>query len=71
MVGVSTLVPIRARRLVTVSAPSQGSAAGACPPVCRNGWKWSEMATLSKPTRSAASAYSSSSRGPNCSAEAL
>ena len=64
MVGVSTLVPIRTRRLAPASAPSQGSAAGACPPVCRNGWKWSEMATLSNPTRSAASAILEQLAGP-------
>ena len=30
------------------TAPSQANENGECPPVCRHGWKWSEMATLSK-----------------------
>ena len=53
------------------AAPSQGSAAGECPPWWRHGWKWSEIATISKPARSASTAYPSSSVGPNCSADAL
>ena len=38
------------------SAPSQLKTSGACPDVCRHGWKWSETATMSKPRRSASSA---------------
>ena len=71
MVGVETLVPIRTRLRARASAPSQGSAAGACPPVWRNGWKWSESATLSKPYRSACERVVEQLPGPNCSAEAL
>ena len=67
----STLVPIRMRDVRTASAPSHGSEAGEWPPSCRNGWKWSEIATLSRPSRSAASAKPSSSAGANCSADAL
>src|SRR5579875_3545882 len=52
-------------------APSQGRTLGACPPRWRQGWKWSETAIVSRPTRSACCAYSTSFRGPNCSAEAL
>ena len=52
-VGVDTLVPIRTRVVVAASAPSHGRAAGAWPPVWRNGWKWSETATLSNPASSA------------------
>ena len=57
--------------VVAASAPSHGRAAGACPPVCRNGWKWSETATLSNPASSARRAYPSSSEAGNCSADAL
>ena len=46
-------------------------AEGACPPSCRHGRKWSDTTALSSPTSSARTAYSTSSRGPNCSAEAL
>ncbi len=55
-VGVDTLVPIRARLVVAASAPSHGSAAGACPPVWRKGWKWSDTAMLSNPASSASRA---------------
>ena len=62
----------RARGCVeAAAAPSQAMALGACPSVCRQGWKWSLVQTDSKPWRSAAMAKSSSRRGPNCSAEAL
>ena len=44
---------------------------GAWPPSCRHGRKWSDTTALSSPTSSARTAYSTSSRGPNCSAEAL
>jgi len=50
---------------------SHAVANGACPSEWRHGWKWSLTKTLSKPFASAAMAKSSSSRGPNCSAEAL
>ncbi len=56
IVGVETLVPSRARVVVAASAPSHGSAAGAWPPVWRNGWKWSETAMLSNPASSASCA---------------
>ena len=49
MVGVSTLVPSRAPSAVAASAPSQVIAAGACPPLWRQGWKWSETAIVSSP----------------------
>ncbi len=66
-----TLVPITTRSVAWASAPSQTSALGACPPSWRHGWKWSETATMSSPTFSASIEKSSSSRGPNCSADAL
>ena len=46
-------------------------AEGAWPPSCRHGRKWSDTTALSSPTSSARTAYSTSSRGPNCSADAL
>ena len=52
-VGVSTLVPIATRSVRAASAPSQGSAAGACPPSCRHGCRWSLTNTESKPSCSA------------------
>ena len=64
-------MPSVAVRVACVAAPSQGSAAGEWPPLWRHGWKWSETATISKPARSAWTAYSRSSGGPNCSADAL
>ncbi len=70
-VGVSTLVPTSTRSVLATSAPSQGSAAGACPPVCRQGWRWSLTNTESNPARSASTEKSISSRGANCSADAL
>src|SRR3954462_1023875 len=60
--------------MVVVRSPTaaiQVSANGACPPSCRQGWKWSLTATLSIPCASAATAISTSSRGSNCSADAL
>jgi len=53
------------------AAPSQGRAPGEWPPWWRQGWKWSEIATISSPAASARTAKSSSSEGPNCSADAL
>src|SRR5690606_33160648 len=44
---------------------------GACPPSWRHGWKWSLTVTDSMPCASAATAISTSSRGSNCSADAL
>ena len=38
-VGVSTLVPMTMRSVRAPSAPSHVSENGACPPVCRQGWK--------------------------------
>ncbi len=38
-VGVSTLVPRTMREVEAPSAPSHASAAGAWPPVWRQGWK--------------------------------
>ena len=70
-VGVSTLVPSSTRSVRSPTAAIQASANGACPPVCRHGRKWSDTDTLSSPTCSARTAYSTSSRGPNCSADAL
>ena len=69
--GVSTLVPSVARSLRWPAAASQAIAAGACPPWWRQGWKWSDTPIISSPTCSACREYSSSSTGPNCSAEAL
>jgi hypothetical protein len=68
---VSTLVPSTTLSVATAAAPSQVMAAGAWPPWCRQGWKWSETPTISNPMRSAWRENSSSSTGPNCSAEAL
>lgn len=70
-VGVSTEVPSRMVLVRSPTAASQASENGACPPVCRQGWKWSLTVAVSKPCPSAATAISTSSRGPNCSAEAL
>ncbi len=53
------------------SAPSQGSAAGACPPSCRQGWRWSLTNTESNPACSASTENRSRSVGANCSADAL
>ena len=44
---------------------------GAWPPSWRHGWKWSLTVALSMPCSSAATASSTSSRGANCSADAL
>ena len=66
-----TEVPSWTRSVRSPSAASQASENGACPPWWRHGWKWSEIITLSSPTCSARTAKSSSSRGANCSAEAL
>ena len=66
-----TLVPSSIRSVAWPAAPSQTSAFGAWPLVCRQGWKWSEMAAMSKPSRSASTVEVTSSRGPNCSAEAF
>src|SRR5690242_14157357 len=60
--------------IVEVRSPTaaiQVSENGACPPSCRQGWKWSLTATDSMPCCSAATAISTSSRGSNCSALAL
>ena len=59
------------RRVRAPSAPSHTSEFGACPPVCFQGWKWSEMKQLSKPISSASSPNSSNCAGVNCSADAL
>ena len=67
----STLVPMYTRSVRAPSAPIHGSTAGECPPWWRQGWKWSETATASKPWASACTENSSSSVGPNCSADAL
>ena len=66
-----TLVPIVTRSVRIARAPSQAKQLGAWPSVLRHGWKWSLTKTLSKPARSAWIANASSSRGPNCSADAL
>ena len=66
-----TLVPSVTVEVRAAAAPSHGSAAGECPPLWTQGWKWSEIATISSPVRSASTAYSSRAVGPNCSAEAL
>jgi hypothetical protein len=68
---VTTLVPSSTRSVRAPRAASQENEKGACPPVWRQGWKWSLTITLSKPQRSACSPNASSSRGPNCSADAL
>ena len=62
----SVAVEVRA-----AAAPSHGRAAGEWPPLWTQGWKWSEVATISSPVRSASTAKSSSVAGSNCSAEAL
>src|SRR5438105_8369939 len=59
------------RLVLAPSAPSQASEFGAWPSVCFHGWKWSLTNTESNPTSSARREKSSSSRGPNCSADAL
>jgi hypothetical protein len=64
-------VPICTRDVRSPTAAIQANENGACPPVWRHGWKWSETQTLSRPTSSARTPYSTSSRGPNCSADAL
>src|SRR4029077_1530736 len=69
--GGSTEVP---REILFVRSPTaviQASENGACPPLCRHGWKWSLTVALSMPCASAATASSTSSRGANCSADAL
>ena len=53
------------------TAVIHASADGAWPPSCRHGRKWSDTTALSSPTSSARTAYSTNSRGPNCSADAL
>ena len=53
------------------TAVIQASENGAWPPSCRHGWKWSLTVALSMPCSSAATASSTSSRGANCSADAL
>src|SRR5262245_26989835 len=53
------------------SAPSHAKENGACPPVSRQGWKWSLTTALSKPSCSARIPYFSRSCGPNCSADAF
>src|SRR5947209_3160207 len=59
------------RLVLAPTAPSHDSENGACPPVWRHGWKWSLIHTESSPAFSARTAYSSSSLGANCSADAL
>src|ERR671910_3211007 len=66
-----TLVPILIVDVRSPTAAIQVSENGAWPPSCRQGWKWSLVNTDSKPLASAATAISTSSRGANCSAEAL
>ena len=55
----------------TAAAQSQPSEKGAWPVEWRQGWKWSEMATESRPTAYACSASASSRGGANCSADAF
>src|SRR5688572_7059689 len=66
-----TLVPILIVDVRSPTAAIHVSENGAWPPSCRHGWKWSLVNTDSKPLASAATAISTSSRGANCSAEAL
>src|SRR5712691_7558167 len=66
-----SLVPIWTCLVLTPRAVNQPSENGACPPVCFHGWKWSLTNTESNPTSSARQEKSNSSRGPNCSADAL
>ena len=70
-VGVSTDVPSWIRDVRSPTAVIHAIADGAWPPSCRHGRKWSDTTALSRPTSSARTAYSTSSRGPNCSADAL
>src|SRR6202041_1779183 len=70
-VGVSTEVPNVIRLVRSPTAVIQASENGACPPSCRHGWKWSLTVALSMPCASALTASSTSSRGANCSADAL
>src|SRR4051795_10153397 len=70
-VGVSTDVPRTSRLVRSPTAVIQANENGACPPSCRHGWKWSLTVALSIPCSSAATASSTSSRGANCSADAL
>ena len=70
-VGVSTDVPRTSRLVRSPTAVIQASENGAWPPSCRHGWKWSLTVALSMPCASAATASSTSSRGANCSADAL
>lgn len=70
-VAVSTLVPSTTRSVRSPTAAIHAKENGACPPWCRQGWKWSLTITLSSPTCSASTEYSTRSRGPNCSADAL
>src|SRR2546421_3970235 len=70
-VGVSTEVPSSIRSVRSPTAVIHVSENGACPPLCRQGWKWSLTVALSIPWASAATASSTSSRGANCSADAL
>ncbi len=67
----STDVPSWIREVRSPTAVIQANADGAWPPSWRQGRKWSETTALSSPTSSARTAYSTSSRGPNCSADAL
>ena len=46
-------MPSVADEVRAAAAPSQGRAAGECPPLWTQGWKWSEVATISSPVRSA------------------
>jgi hypothetical protein len=64
-------VPIVIVEVRSPTADIHASENGACPPSCRHGWKWSLTATDSMPCASAATAISTSSRGSNCSADAL
>ena len=67
----STEVPICTVFVRSPTAAIQASENGAWPPSCRQGWKWSLTVTDSMPWPSAATAISTSSRGSNCSADAL
>src|ERR1700722_4183102 len=69
--GGGTEVPSTILWVRSPTAVIQASENGACPPLCRHGWKWSLTVALSMPCSSAATASSTSSRGANCSADAL
>src|SRR3989337_1572315 len=67
--GQVTAVPIVTRPVRWPMAASLIQACPACPWLSCQGWKWSLAQTASKPAASAATAYSISSPGANCSCE--